>query len=231
MNIIKKMVFPRRNQSFLEKDADRMVLYKESSLVYPKMQHDLGWATRKRHLDFLYNLVALKKSVIIFETGTFEAHGTFAMAAACHENNNGARIFTFDYDGDPIQDETGAVSDQEWAVLRDIRAENLKLIGERFPNCSVEFINGDTRKVLEGEISKIGGWDFWYQDSMHYAEGIRQEWEIMQPYANSEAVVIFDDVSRRNPFSKWFKKAHGREWSYRAFRDFDHKQCIAQKRG
>lgn len=213
----------------VKSDAFRMSLYEDSGLDYPEIQHNLGWSTRKKHLDFLYNFIRKAKPEVVFETGTFEGHGTYAIAAACHANGNGARIFTFDYDGDPIQDESGNVTDEEWTRLRLIRANNLELIKQKFPDCTVQFTDGDTRKVLNGVVSEVGGWDFWYQDSMHYAEGIQQEWEIMENYANDGSIVIFDDVSRRNGFSKWFKKNHRKSWKYKPCRDFEHKQCLAQK--
>lgn len=212
-----------RNEPF------RLSLYEDSKLDYPVVRHTLGWSTRKKHLDFLYNYVRELKPKIIFETGTFEGHGTFAMCAAAHANNNGAKVFTFDYDGDPIQDESGSVSQDEWLALKEIRANNLALIQERYPNCGLTFTDGDTRQVLPDVALQVGGWDFWYQDSMHYAEGIRQEWDIMAPYANAQSLVIFDDVSRRNGFSRWFKSTQTPRWKFKPCRDFGHKQCLAQR--
>jgi predicted O-methyltransferase YrrM len=220
--------FCQSSKNIFPSTAFRMGLYDESELTYPEAQHQLGWSTRRKHLDFLYNLIKWKQPKVIVETGTFEGHGTFALAAAAHENNNNAKIFTFDYDGDPVQDSDGNVTDAEWLELRKIRKHNLEIIEKRFPGCLVQFTDGDTRKVLSGVISKNDKWDFWYQDSMHYAEGIRQEWDIMAPFSADGAMIIFDDISKKNNFSKWFAKDLRGEWDIDCYRDFDHRQCIAQ---
>lgn len=212
-------------------------LYQESDLQYPPARHKLNWSTKRCHLDLLYQLIRTIKPKVIVETGTYEAHGTFAMSAATHENDNGAVLYTVDYDGDPVQDEQGTVSLDEWLELKHYRENNLAQISEQFPRCAVKFIEGDSRQVLKGEVLPAlvevadGKWDFWYQDSMHYVEGIRQEWEIMAPHASERAIVIFDDVSKRNEFSVWFlnNKSLKRQWQYISRRDFQHKQCWAQR--
>jgi len=165
----------------------------------------------------------------IIETGTFEGHGTFAMAAAASENNNGAVIYTIDYDGDPVQDEKGTVSEHEWSELSRIRQENIERISREFKNCQVIFIEGDSRLVLPQVVAGIETWDFWYQDSMHFAEGIREEWDIMCPYASKGAIVIFDDIWKRNKFSRWFSKEYKKQWLYVPRRAYGHKQCLAQR--
>ncbi|MEH6544448.1 MAG: class I SAM-dependent methyltransferase [Porticoccaceae bacterium] len=213
-----------RNEAFV------IGLYQETGLNYPTAKHDLAWSTRKKHLDFLHNMVIALKPTVVFETGTFEAHGTYAMAAAAHANNNGAQIFTIDYDGDPIQDKEGTVSHEEWLELKAIRAANLDRIKTEFPNCQVKFVEGDSREVLPELLKSIDQWNFWYQDSMHFAEGIQQEWEIMEAKAAPNPTIIFDDGSRKNGFSRWFTRKYKKSWIYTPRRDFDHKQCLAQKR-
>ena len=131
-----------RNPDFIKS------LYKECNLEYPKPGHTLNWSTQKNHLDFLHNMILALKPKIIIETGTFEGHGTYAIAAAAHINNNGARIFTHDYDGDPVQDESGTVSKESWLELRALREANIKKIQEKFTQCEVTFIDGDSRLTL-----------------------------------------------------------------------------------
>jgi len=234
MNAVIQRLFrskPRVALNFnIAEEKTVLSLYKKSDIEYPDPRHNLGWSTKQVHLDLLYNLILEIKPKIIIETGTFEAHGTFAMAAAAHKNNNGATIYSVDYDGDPIQDAEGNVTDKEWLELRKYRDKNLTLIQEKFSNCNVNWIDGDSRKVLPEVLKKTGEWDFWYQDSMHYAEGIRQEWDLMETSASKSAIVIFDDVSKRNGFSRWFQKEKLKEWYFSSRRDHEHKQCWAQKR-
>ena len=222
-------VFGRFPESDLRSDKFIKGLYRESGIDYPPSQHRLGWSTKKLHLDFLHHMVLALKPKYIVETGTFEGHGTYAIAAAAHKNNNGAKIFTVDYDGDPLQDVSGAVSMEEWIALREIRAANIATVQASFSQCSVEFIDGDSRKVLPQVLERIPQWDFWYQDSMHYYEGIREEWEIMESKAAGNASVIFDDIWKRNGFSNYFRQKYAGNWSYVPRRDFGHKQCLAQR--
>lgn len=212
-----------RNPDFIKS------LYKESNLEYPKPGHTLDWSTQKNHLDFLHNMILALKPKIIIETGTFEGHGTYAIAAAAHINNNGARIFTHDYDGDPVQDESGSVSKESWLQLRALREANIKNIQEKFTQCEVSFIDGDSRLTLPETLKQFSRWDFWYQDSMHYAEGIQEEWNIMEGSEADHAVVIFDDISKKNQFSRDFVNKYKKQWAYEPRKDFDHKQCLAQK--
>jgi hypothetical protein len=125
------------------------------------------------------------------ETGTFEGLGTFTMAMAAQENNNGARIFTVDYDGDPDV----SIPMEEWLLLRKLRDENLDLARARFPRVEIRFLNGDSREVLPSVFpAQLDHWDFFFQDSMHFMSGIMAEWEIMKPFARPGSVVVFDDV-------------------------------------
>lgn len=205
-------------------------LFKNSNLSYPAPRHRLSWSTKKPHLDLLYHVVKAYQPKTIIETGTFEAHGTFAMAAAAHENDNGANIFTIDYDGDPLQDKIGSVSMGEWLELKKYRNNNIEDIKKTFHKCSVDFIEGDSREVLPKLLESIENWDFWYQDSMHFEKGIKQEWDIMEPRANASSLIIFDDISIRNGFSKWFKSSKKKQgWKYRYIKKFNHKQCWAQR--
>ena len=212
-----------RNEQFIKS------LYKESNLTYPQAGHALKWSTLRVHLDFLHNLILSLKPKIIIETGTFEAHGTYAIAAAAHKNNNGARIFTHDYDGDPVQDETGTVSKESWLELRKLRETNIQRIQDEFTQCEVSFVEGDSRLTLPETLKQFSQWDFWYQDSMHFAEGIQSEWDIMSGAEADDAFVIFDDISKKNQFSRDFISKHKKQWAYVPRKDFDHKQCLAQK--
>lgn len=212
-----------RNERFIKN------LYKESLLTYPKADHALKWSTLRVHLDFLHNIILALKPKIIIETGTFEAHGTYAIASAAHKNNNGARIFTHDYDGDPVQDEADTVSKKSWLELRALREANIQQIQDEFTQCEVSFVDGDSRLTLPETLKKFPQWNFWYQDSMHFAEGIQSEWDIMSGSESDDAVVIFDDIGKKNQFSRDFVKKHKKQWAYVSRRDFQHKQCLAQK--
>jgi predicted O-methyltransferase YrrM len=161
------------------------------------------WGSVRRDASRLYRLVRLLRPEVIIETGTFEAQGTYALAAAASANNNNARVFTFDYDGDP----TTTLPDEAWKELRSIRQSTLDLIHTTFHNCTVEFVEGDTRQILPRFLEERQlTWDLFFQDSMHYYDGILSEWTAMRAYASNRAVVVFDDISEDagHPFPKWF---------------------------
>jgi len=161
------------------------------------------WGSASRDASRLFRLVELVRPKVIVETGTFEAQGTYALAAAASANDNGARIFTFDYDGDP----TTTLPDSAWKELKSIRESTLELIQKRFSNCKVEFVEGDTRQVLPRFLADRGlKWDLFFQDSMHFHAGILAEWNAMRPYASERAVVIFDDINEDHRFAAWFKE-------------------------
>jgi hypothetical protein len=147
------------------------------------------------------------------------------MAAAAHENDNGARIFTIDYSGDP----TTELPDQAWHELQAIREENLAETRKRFPGCEIQFIEGDSRAVLPGVMEQIDVWDFFYQDSMHFVEGIRAEWDVLKDQGSARCVVVFDDIGRSHPWTKFFANHEGDRWSHRAGW-WRHPQLWAQKK-
>src|SRR4051794_37204392 len=59
------------------------------------------WSVGHQNAAALSALVRWTQPRVIVETGTFEGHATTTMAAAAHENVNGAKVFTVDYNGDP----------------------------------------------------------------------------------------------------------------------------------
>jgi predicted O-methyltransferase YrrM len=161
------------------------------------------WGSVPQDASRLYRLVRLLRPEVIIETGTFEAQGTYALAAAANANNNGARLYTFDYDGDP----TTILPGDAWAELKAIRQSTLDLIQATFPNCKVEFVEGDTRQILPRFLEERRlTWDLFFQDSMHFYDGILSEWTAMRAYASMRAVVVFDDINEDagHPFPKWF---------------------------
>jgi cephalosporin hydroxylase len=160
------------------------------------------WGSRGRDASRMYRLVRLLRPRIIIETGTFEAQGTYALAAAASANLNNARIFTFDYDGDP----TTTLPDAAWSELKSIRESTLDRIRKQFPHCTVEFIEGDTRQILAPFLAERGlTWDLFFQDSMHFFDGILAEWTAMRAHASKKAMVLFDDINEEHPFPQWFK--------------------------
>ena len=50
--------------------------------------------------------------------------------------------------------------------------------------------------------------DLFYQDSMHYFEGIQQEWKLVEPYLFQNSITIFDDLALKGVrlFKFWFEK-------------------------
>lgn len=144
------------------------------------------------------------------------------------DNNNNGKIYTIDYDGDPTSHN---INKSEWEKLRNIRNKNLLDIKLNFPNCEVNFIEGDSRKVLPSIFNKynINSWDFFYQDSMHFFDDIMNEWSIMKPYANDKAFVIFDDLNLKDvkKFKNWFIK-NEKMWDYKII-NTGHKQLLTWK--
>jgi predicted O-methyltransferase YrrM len=160
-------------------------------LELPPSRWKYAWSTHELSAKRLYNGIRWRRPEIIVETGTFEGLGTFTMAMAAQENNNAARIFTIDYDGDPDV----SVSTEDWLLLRHFRDENLARARALFPKVEIHFLNGDSREVLPSMFPlQIDHWDFFFQDSMHSMNGILAEWGIMKPFARPGSVVVFDDV-------------------------------------
>lgn len=194
------------------------------------------WSSDQKDLTLLYHATKILRPGFIVETGTFEGHGTYVMARAAHENANGARILTIDYDGDP----STTLDDSKWDQLREIRNENLAEIKRRFPGCQVDFVEGDSRMVLAKLFCNGDSWDFFYQDSMHFFKGIKAEWDALEPHAAAGAVAIFDDITPTGSgarfsllldrcFAGWFaRRSLFKGWSY-AYSSSGHGQLWTRK--
>ena len=173
------------------KDAWPAICDFSVKLDLPRSRWKHAWSTHEKSGKRLFNAIRWHQPKIIVETGTFEGIGTYTMAKAAAANDNGARIFTIDYDGDPDV----SIPMEDWLELRRFREENLQLARETFPNVEITFLNGDSRKMLPTLFpERIDHWDFFFQDSMHFTSGILEEWDIMRPYARPGSVVVFDDV-------------------------------------
>jgi cephalosporin hydroxylase len=160
-------------------------------LELPPSRWKYQWSTHELSAKRLHNAIRWRRPTIIIETGTFEGLGTFAMAKAASENRNKAKIFTIDYDGDPDAN----IPMEDWLQLRQFRDENLSLARSSFPGVEIHFLNGDSRSMLPSLFpAQLESWDFFFQDSMHFLQGILAEWEIMKPFARPGSLVVFDDV-------------------------------------
>jgi predicted O-methyltransferase YrrM len=174
----------------------------ESIEVPPARWSFRKWGSMRDRASRLYRLVRLLRPEVIVETGTFEGQGTYALAAAASANKNNARVFTFDYDGDP----TTTLPDAAWEELKSIRQSTLDLIQKEFPGCKVEYLEGDTRQILSRFLEdRQLRWDLFFQDSMHFHDGISAEWTSMRAHASEKAVVVFDDIDENHEFARWFK--------------------------
>ena len=150
------------------------------------------------------------------------------MASAANTNNNNCTIYTIDYDGDP----TSNLEMEKWVMLRDIRERNLNKIKAQFPNVTVKFVEGDSRIVLQtlfidNNIEQI---DLFYQDSMHFEDGIKSEWNLVEPYIKQNCITIFDDLKLKGvrAFMQWFKNKYKLSFNYTEILD-GHAQFIVQK--
>lgn len=190
------------------------------------------WGVDEHGARLLLNLVINRKPEVIIETGTFEGQGTYVLAQAAHLNNNGCKIYTIDYDGDPT---SNSISKDEWLALKKVRDTNLDKIKTEFPNCEVIFLDGDSRQMLPKIFDPSGEYketkcDLFYQDSMHFYEGIRDEWKLVEPYTTSGSVIIFDDLQLKGvrAFRDWFVATYKNNYEI-AEKQEGHRQLLARK--
>lgn len=114
------------------------------------------WESASPNLQMLYRAVRYLKPKTIIETGTFQGHGTHCLAAAADANKNSARLITIDYDVVPTEvrkEVVARITEDQWKELRDIRERNLSRIRNRFRDCTIAFVGGDTREVLPGLLA------------------------------------------------------------------------------
>lgn len=198
------------------------------NIKFPESKWIYNWGVDKSNANNLYSFILDKKPEIIIETGTFEAQATYVMAKAANENNNNCYIYTIDYNGDP----TSNLDISKWVLLEKLRNENLEKIKNEFKNVKVIFCEGDSRDILKKLFinNKIKKVDIFYQDSMHFFEGIKSEWELVYPYIKKNCYTIFDDVQLKgvSKFKKWFKNKYKNSFSYEDIND-GHKQFIVKK--
>jgi len=180
------------------------------NIELPRHEWIHKWGIDEYGARMLYGLVIDKKPEVIIETGTFEGQGTYVLAQAAHINNNNCRIYTIDYDGDPTSD---SISKEEWLSLKKVRDTNLNKIKTEFSNCEIIFLDGDSRQMIPKIFDPIGKYretkcDLFYQDSMHFIEGIKDEWELVEPNIIKNSVIIFDDLQLKGvkTFRDWFVK-------------------------
>ena len=198
------------------------------SIEIPSSKWTRNWGMDVQNSGIIYELIRSQKPEVIVETGTFEGQATYVMAKAAHDNNNNCRIYTIDYDGDPTSD----FDPKEWLKLKELRNANLEKIKNEFPNCKVIYVEGDSRLVLDTIFTQFGEtqWNLFYQDSMHFFDGIMSEWNIMEKYQAPQSITIFDDMWLKGvkKFANWFKKNKSEEYQTRII-NVGHKQFIVQK--
>ena len=210
-------------------DLNDNILKKKVNLIIPSSKWIHKWGIDDINAQFIYNMIINSKPEIIIETGTFEGQGTYVLAQAAHINNNNAKIYTIDYDGDPT---STTISLEQWKDLKKIRDDNLHKIKEEFPNVDVVFLDGDSREMLPKIFNEYGEQkcDFFYQDSMHFIEGIQQEWNLVKSQLSINSITIFDDLQLKGvqKFRDWFIK---NESGYNLFElNNGHKQFIISKK-
>jgi len=195
---------------------------------FPQSKWLHNWGIDQLNANFLDKFIKKIKPQVIIETGTFEGQATYVMAQAANENNNNCIIYTVDYDDDPISD----LEMEKWSLLKNLRDENLQKIKDKFVNVTVMYIDGDSREVLktlfnENKIDKV---DLFYQDSMHFKEGIEAEWNLVEKYIKQNSYVIFDDLSLKGvkKFRDWFKYKYQNQYEYKE-ENYGHKQFLVKK--
>ncbi len=200
-----------------------------NKIEIPESQWIHKWGIDKENAEQLYQMILDSKPEVIIETGTFEGQGTYVLAQAAHHNNNKCRIYTIDYDGDPTSSD---ITQEQWLQLKTVRSNNIENINKKFPNCEVIFLDGDSRQVLPNIFDKYNEkkCDFFYQDSMHFFDGIMSEWKIIEPYLVKDSICIFDDLWLKNvqKFRDWFFKNYSN--TFECFNNLTgHKQLITKK--
>ena len=193
---------------------------------FPKSKWDYNWGIDERNALFLDRFVKNNKPKLILETGTFEGQATYVMAQAANQNNNNCKIYTIDYNGDPTSD----FEMEKWLRLKSIRDENLQKIKNNFKNVEVNFVEGDSREVLKDLFNQDDVIDLFYQDSMHFKDGIIAEWNLVEKNIIKNSKIIFDDLQLKGVqhFRDWFKNKYKSLYSYQTIND-GHKQFIVNK--
>ena len=197
-------------------------------LKHPSNKWIHNWGINEKNAIFLYEHIINTKPKIIIETGTFQGQGTYVMANAANNNNNGCEIYTIDYDGDP----TLKLEKDKWLDLKRIRNDNLEKIKKDFPNVNVNYIEGDSREILKTlfENNTIEKVDLFCQDSMHFIEGIQSEWKLVEPYIQTNSYIIFDDLQLKGvqAFRNWFVKKYKDKYEFKEI-NIGHKHFIVRK--
>lgn len=178
------------NNFLLLRDWDLITSHK-NEIQLPEARWKLKWGIDSVNAQIMYNALQLIQPSIIIETGTFEGHGCAVMAQSLAKIGKACVIHTIDYDGDPLTNESA----EEWKKLRVIREENLEMLKKAYPMIEIQFHDGDSRQVLPKLMASGMKWDFFFQDSMHFYEGIKSEWDVVKFSANNNAVAVFDDIS------------------------------------
>jgi predicted O-methyltransferase YrrM len=193
---------------------------------FPKSKWDYNWGIDEKNALFLDTFVKNNKPKIILETGTFEGQATYVMAQSANQNNNKCKIYTIDYNGDPTSD----FEMEKWLRLKSIRDENLQKIKNNFKNVEVNFVEGDSREVLKDLFKDDDVIDLFYQDSMHFKDGIIQEWNLVEKNIIKNSKIIFDDLQLKGvqQFRDWFKNKYKNLYSYQTI-NVGHKQFIVNK--
>lgn len=179
-----------------------------NNIDFPKSKWLNNWGIDQENAKYLDDFIKRTKPEIILETGTFEAQSTYVMAQAANYNNNNCHIYTIDYDGDP----TTILDKKDWLLLKDLRNKNLEKIKNNFKNVTVKFLEGDSRIVLkslfkDNNIKKI---NLFFQDSMHFKDGIIEEWDLVKKYIYKGCYAIFDDLKLKGvqEFRDWFNNKY-----------------------
>jgi len=195
---------------------------------FPKSEWIYNWGIDESNAKFVDSYIKELKPEVIIETGTFEGQGTYVMAQAANANNNGCKIYTIDYNGDPTSD----FEMDKWLALKKIRDGNLQKIKDNFKNVTVQYVEGDSREVLQtlfinNNINKV---DLFYQDSMHFLDGIISEWNLVEKYIHVDGRIIFDDLWLKGvrQFRDWFKQKYGNKYEYKE-ENYGHKQFIVKR--
>ena len=72
--------------------------------------------------------------------------------------------------------------------------------------------------------------DLFYQDSMHFKDGIIAEWNLVEKNIIKNSKIIFDDLQLKGvqQFRDWFQNKYKSLYSYKVIND-GHKQFIVNK--
>jgi len=141
--------------------------------------HDVG------AMEMILRAIRILKPKVVIETGTFEALGTEKMAREMGGYDGPSSLHTYDF---------GMLENtKEWEGVADAKRRRLS---QDYGHVKVVYHEGRASEMLKETLPDIGVWDFCFQDSVHLAHFIMEEWNELVKFAKVGSVAVFDDMPK-----------------------------------